>query len=478
MFPESLRLRIQIWHGFLLAAVLAGFAIAAYRYQSDNEMRRVDGELRQRVRMLMRSLPRTEPRPRPGQESSQDFRPPPPGINPGLEDFRIPATDAPLYAGFYYVIWRRDGSELTRSSNTPADVALPPRPDPKELSPGDHRTRGLMREVFNFTPPGECFLVGRSIEPELADLRTYARWLTALSGAVLVAGLAVGWWLTSRALRPIGAITSTAGRIARGDLRERIPVREKSSELGRLANTLNETFAQLEESFERQARFTADAAHELRTPVSIILSQAQHVLTRERDTATYQRFAEVCVNAARRLQKLTESLLELAAHDADAAALKMEACDLAEITRETAALLQTTADERNIALGFDLAPAPCHADAGRIERVIQNLLANALDHTPAGGRITLVTRCESGQAIFSITDTGPGIAPEHQPRIFDRFYRTDDSRNRRTGGAGLGLAICKTIVEAHGGTLEVTSQPGAGTTFTLRLSCEPKPDRR
>ena len=173
------------------------------------------------------------------------------------------------------------------------------------------------------------------------------------------------------------------------------------------------------------------------------------------------------MNAARRLHKLTESLLELATDDADAAALKMEPCDLADIARETASLLQSTAEERGIALTLDLAPAPCHADADRIAQVILNLLDNAIGHTPDGGRITPCARAENSHAIFTIADTGPGIAAVHLPRIFDRFHRTDDSRNRRTGGAGLGLAICKAIAEAHGGALEVSSTLGSGSTFTL-----------
>jgi heavy metal sensor kinase len=305
--------------------------------------------------------------------------------------------------------------------------------------------------------------------PEQAALRAYARWLTAISGAVLALGLTMGWWIATRAIRPIDVITSTAKQIARGELSERIPMREKKSELGRLSVVLNETFAQLEESFARQKRFTADAAHELRTPVAIILAKAQKVLTRERDVATYQQTLEDCVSAARRLGQLTESLLKLAEWDAGGAPLKLEDCDLANITRETVTLLQSLAEERCVALRCDTSPAPCRADRGCVAQVFLNLLTNALDHTPAKGCITLRTCVDSSDAIFSITDTGSGIAAEHLPRIFDRFYRTDDSRSRHTGGAGLGLAICKTIADAHHAKLEVRSVVGSGSTFTLRI---------
>ena len=464
MFPESLRWRIQIWHGFLLAAVLSGLALAAWRHQSDREMQRVDGELRQRVRSLAEALrgPRG-----PGGPGG----PPRPPGSPW--EFRLPPESAAMFdpvegVEFYYAVWRRDGPELARSAAAPEDVVMPEPPGLDAPAQGE-RTRGLRREAFMFTPPGECLLAGRSIAAEEAALRDYARWLAAISGAVLALGLAVGWWIATRAIRPIGVITAAARRIARGELSERIPVRETASELGRLSAVLNETFAQLEESFARQARFTADAAHELRTPVAIILAQAQRVLTRERDAATYQQTLESCVNAARRLQQLTESLLELATHDAGAIELKWEPCDLAEITRITADLLRPLADERRITLTLDLASAHSRADPDRIAQVILNLLTNALDHTPADGRVTIRTLIENSHATVSITDTGPGIAAGHLPRIFDRFYRADDSRNRRTGGAGLGLAICKAIADAHGASIEASSEPGNGATFTVRL---------
>src|SRR4030095_3948875 len=131
--------------------------------------------------------------------------------------------------------------------------------------------------------------------------------------------------------------------------------------------------------------------------------------------------------------------------------------------------LQSNAAERQIIIELNLAPAPCHADPDRIAQVILNLLTNALEHTPAEGRVTVSTSAEATGATFSVSDTGSGIAPEHLPKVFDRFYRADISRNRRTGGAGLGLAICKTIAEAHGGKLEVASGAGQGSTFTLWL---------
>ena len=476
-FSESLRFRIQVWHGLLLAATLTGLSLAAYRYQAADHMRRVDDELREYGRLFRNKIapPR---RPDGAPVPPQELRPP--GPRSALFD------SVTNVSGVYYAIWRQDGSLQTHSNDIPADLE---RPEPplnrrqlneralraqgrlaKIIEPfGAERTRLKLREAYQFTPQGECLLVGRSIERDQAELSRYAHWLEAISASVLALGLTVGWWITNHALRPIGLIVNTAKRIARGELDQRIPVSQPESELGGLSCALNDTFAQLEESFARQSRFTADAAHELRTPVTILLTQAQHALMRERDPATYQKTLEVCVNAARRLRGLTESLLELTKLDADAVPLKREPCDLAELSREVVTLVQALADERRIGFAGELAPAICRVDAARISQVLMNLITNALEHTPENGCITLLTGVRAGQPFFSVTDTGPGIPADHLPRIFDRFYRTDDSRNRRSGGAGLGLAICRAIAEAHEARLVATSQEGEGSTFTLSI---------
>jgi heavy metal sensor kinase len=472
---HSLRWRIQLWHGALLLAVLVGLGIAAYRYQWTNILRRVDGELRERASLVMDSLPRRRPPPPPREFGE---RPPGgpegggPGGAPDRPMLRLTPELTDLFAkedaGYYYAIWRTDGGQVAHSVSAPSELPRPERPFQGVAGSVD-RSRGMFREAFLFTPPGECILAGRSLEPEAAAMRQYARWLMAIGGGVWLLGFCGGWWLTGRALRPLKAITATSGHIAEGRLAERIAVEEPESELGQLATALNSTFARLEAAFAQQAQFTADAAHELRTPVSVVMSQAQLGLRGERSAGEYREMLDACLRAARRMDKLTQSLLELTRHDVGAVQMKREPCDLAVLARESAELLQRTAIERQLALDLELTPAPCSADADRIAQVILNLLSNAFDHTPAEGRIVIHTYRAGEFAVLAIADTGRGIAPEHLPHVFDRFYRVDASRNRRTGGAGLGLAICKAIAEAHGGTLGVESTEGAGCTFTLRL---------
>ena len=465
---HSLRWRIQVWHGMLLVAVLAGLGVAAYQHQWATELRRLDSDLNEHLSLLLDALPREGGRPPPPGQFAQ-----PPPNRPRRLEFRLPDEQQALFdpqkpKACYFVLWRRDGTEWARSAGAPAEVPRPVRPPLGKLG-GLDRNRGLLHEVCRFTPPGECLLVGRSMAPEMTAIRDYAAWLTGISGAILLLGLGGGWWITTRALRPLDAITKTAGHIAGGRLAERIDLADDRGELGQLATVLNSTFAQLETTFAQQAQFTADAAHELRTPVSVVISQAQLGLRAERSAEEYREMLDACLRAGRRMETLTQSLLELSRHDAGAADLKAQPSDLASLARESAELLQPTAAERQVHLEFDLAPAPCHADPDRIAQVILNLVTNALEHTPAGGTITVRTRSVNQESILAVSDTGPGIAPEHVARVFDRFYRVDQSRNRRTGGAGLGLAICQAIASAHGGTLTVESTVGSGSTFTLRL---------
>jgi heavy metal sensor kinase len=286
---------------------------------------------------------------------------------------------------------------------------------------------------------------------------------------VLAAGLLGGWWLAARAIRPVEQIAATAARISRGKLSERIEMAEGESELGRLAAVLNDTFAKLDAAFAQQVRFTADAAHELRTPVAVVLSDTQHALARERTAPEYRETIEVCQRAARRMEGLIESLLTLAQLGAPTQAMAPTVCDLAEVAREGMEAIRSLAVERKVTIATDLAAAPCVADAGKMSQVVTNLLANAVKYNRDGGEVRVATVANGASVRLTVSDTGLGIAAEHLPHIFERFYRGDPSRNRETGGAGLGLAICKTIADAHGGRITVESEPGAGTTFTVEL---------
>jgi len=500
---RSIKWRLQAWHGLILVAVLIGFGVIAEQLQRADEFRHVDRELEQRVNILHTVLRSGGPpgRPRrhepgfpPGsgppperrtndlaaadsglaKTNSPDLTPPHPRNDPPMpRGFRLPAQFVGLFGGdgpapFYYVVWRRDGRELDRSTNAPLAIAMP---DLTAVSSGLHGTRSLinLREAFSFTPPGECLLVGRSIVPELAALRRFKFTMTGLGAAVLLLGLAGGWWVATRAIRPIHDISAAAARIAAGDLSHRINNASTDNELGRLTDVLNSTFSRLEGSFAQQTRFTADASHELRTPVAVILSQTQTALGRERPAADYRGALEACQRAAQRMRRLIENLLELARLDAGLEKMKSDPFNLDHVIAECVELLRPLAAERRLTIRMQLAVKECLGDSERLSQVIMNLLSNAIHYNKDGGEIRITTRCEYTTIVLTVSDTGVGIAPIDLKHIFDRFYRGDSARTTSHGRSGLGLAIARAIVEAHGGRIEVSSHSGIGTTFTVRL---------
>jgi two-component system, OmpR family, sensor kinase len=522
MIFHSIRWRLQAWHGLILILVLAGFGVTAYQVARDSQFRRVDQDLDQRIMALLRPQPPEHPpEGSPGQPPDEMREEHPDGPSDPAEDqpsgprrgergrggpfgsrFFLEKVRSAVQQGgaldpsetntFYYVLWEQDGSVLARSPGAPTNVLAPetlnpsgspgsqaqeatrqgPPPDPDPGMMPQARTRGQLREVFRFLPRGQCALVGRSLAPDLAALHRLALWLAAAGTAVLLLGLAGGWWVATGAIRPIEDISRTAVKIAGGDLSHRINAADTDSELGRLAAVLNSTFARLEAAFAQQARFTSDASHELRTPVSVILSQTQTALSRGRSSPEYREALEACERAARRMKALTESLLELARLDAGQEPLKREPFELARVVRECVELVQPLAGRRGVKFALDLPAVQCVGDAQRISQVVTNLLTNAIEFSPEQGKIHIAVDELNSTTTLRVADTGQGIPPEDLPHIFERFYRADKSRTRPQGRNGLGLAICKAIVDAHGGSIEVVSKPGAGSTFTVKLPRE------
>jgi signal transduction histidine kinase len=216
-------------------------------------------------------------------------------------------------------------------------------------------------------------------------------------------------------------------------------------------------------------RFTADASHELRTPISVILTQIQLALSRERSPEEYRKTLETCGRAAERMRVLVNQLLELARVDSGEFSLLKEKCDLSRIARESLDLLEPLAMQRNVKLKHALEPVMIRGDALKLGQVIINLLNNAIHHNPEGTEISLSVQQSDSHATIKVKDTGAGIPPEALPHIFDRFYRVDKSRARGKGNSGLGLAISKAIIDVHDGTIRAESEVGKGTEFVIVL---------
>jgi heavy metal sensor kinase len=324
------------------------------------------------------------------------------------------------------------------------------------------------QERFQLLPSGEAIMVGCSVKVELREMKIAAWKLAGFGAIILVFGLAGGGWFISRAIRPIEQISAAAVKISAGDLSQRINAAETESELGKLASVLNSTFARLDAAFAQQKQFASDAAHELRTPVSVILTQTQTALNRERTASEYRETVEACQRAAQRMRKLIGALLELARLDAGQEQMKRLKFDLSQTARGCVELIQPIADEHGIKIHSELSPLECVGDSERIAQVITNLLTNAIQYNKPGGEIRVAAQSRDGMAVLTVSDTGAGIPRADLPHIFKRFYRGDKSRTG-SGNTGLGLAIAKAIVEAHCGVIEISSKEELRTTVTVRL---------
>jgi two-component system, OmpR family, sensor kinase len=385
-------------------------------------------------------------------------------------DFTLPPEASTLFgpspdSDFYFIVYSRSGSIFKSSTNAPPGLPQPP-PTPDSLL--HSRTRDAFRETYQFTGLGECILVGRSISTDLKLIERNAYRLLAAGSTVVFLGLAVGWLLTTRAIKPIETISTAATRISEGNLTERIQVANPEDELGKLARVLNATFARLESAFERQKQFTADASHELRTPLAVLISETQTTLTRDRSTAEYKDALQTCLDTAQQMRRLAESLLELSRADSDQTQSMKVTLQLPSEIAPLLERLALLASENNVSLQSDFQPAETDGNLDRIAQVFNNLVSNAIHYNRPGGIVHISTFQEEDHACLQVTDTGIGISAQDLPHIFERFYRADKSRARTRGHAGLGLAICKAIVEADGGTIVATSKQDEGSTFTVR----------
>jgi two-component system, OmpR family, heavy metal sensor histidine kinase CusS len=295
-------------------------------------------------------------------------------------------------------------------------------------------------------------------------------------GIVLLGGLVLaaiaGGWITRRGLRPIVHITRATERIGAQQLQERIEAGPWPRELIALASAFDRMLDRLQEAFERLSQFSADLAHELRTPINNLVGEAQVILSRPRTAAEYERVLHSALEEYGRLARMIDSMLFLAQADQSRSALELVARDARREMQAVADFYQAVADEQNVTLTCE-GELRLTADPLLLRRALSNLLSNALKHTPGGGRITLqALESEHGPTV-RVIDSGVGIPAEHLSSLGERFYRVDPARSAAEGGAGLGLAIVKSIMALHGGKLQIESSPGRGTVASLIFPAEP-----
>lgn len=468
---HSIRWRLQAWYGLVLLLVIVAFCLTAYRLALDTQMRRLDADLGRLDWSLFHILyTKARAIPQSPTEPQQDT---PMRIPALLRSGKITlsSSDLELFKGTepgyaYFCMQDADGTVLAKSPNAPEGIELPKDFKPAQIDIS--RDAPNRRERLHVNPGGKS-IIGRDIRPEQAEMRKLAWSLGLLGCTVWSLGLLGGWWIAGRAISPIARISHTAKRIAEGKLNERIGAPDTDSELDELCRVLDRTFERLREAFEKQKQFTADASHELRTPVTILLSETQRILKRPRTEQEYKDAILTCQEAAQRMRRLTEALLLLARQDGPDAEKQRSECDLAQCVQEALQQHEAQAQSRNINLVPMLNRVACIADPAALSILAANLISNAIQYNKEGGTVWIETRLEAGVAIFSVADDGPGIPGESLPRIFDRFYRVDKARGPQGSNAGIGLSIAKSIVDNHRGTISVESAPGRGAHFTVRL---------
>ena len=294
--------------------------------------------------------------------------------------------------------------------------------------------------------------------------------LVAVPLVLVVASLG-GSFLANKALRPVDEITRTAQRIGSGDLSQRISLEGRlDDEIGRLVSTFNEMIGRLESSFLQIKRFTADASHELKTPLTVLKGEIEVGLKRQRRPEEYRRVLASCLEEVDRMSRIVDDLLTLARADMGALQLQKERVDLGEVAEDVWRSLGRMAEEKGLRFTFQGdGEVAVWGDKDRLRQLLVNLVDNALKYTPPGGEVRLRVERDDTLALLTVQDTGEGIPPEDQERVFERFYRVDKARSRQRGGTGLGLSICKWIAEAHGGKISLESEVGKGSTFVVQL---------
>jgi heavy metal sensor kinase len=336
-------------------------------------------------------------------------------------------------------------------------------------------TRGVHRRVYA-TPidvtatPGAVLVVSRSVEDVRGNLRRME--LIGAVGAVLMLVL-IGistYWMVGRALAPVRKIAVLARSISERDLHRRVELKVPEDELGDLVGTFNSMLARLEGSFEALRRFTADASHELRAPLTVMRTEIEGALSRKRSAQEYRSVIESVQGDVEHLSLVTEQLLLLARADAGSLQPGREPVDLADLLEEAAARWRAVAERTGVQLRVEVpAPATVSADPRLLRRVLDNLVDNAIRHSPRHGDVVLRASPSGDGWDLEVADAGPGVPPELRARLFERFAKSDRARSRESGGAGLGLALSAAIARAHGGWLALRSDDGTGAVFRLHV---------
>ncbi|MBM3966845.1 MAG: HAMP domain-containing protein [Planctomycetes bacterium] len=331
--------------------------------------------------------------------------------------------------------------------------------------------RGSTRDLLIRGPSETTICFGLNVTRELNRMSRFSAFLLATALGTFALAWLGGAWCLKRTLGPMATIEQIASTIGADRLNERLPVDAMDTELADVATAINGMLDRLQSGFERQREFTADASHELRTPLAILLSSTELALSKERSAEAYRTELEKCQRAAQRMNGLVDSLLTLSRLDPEKQHLPMEQVNLSQLSVEHVDYYRELAGKKKITFHIDIDPCTVLGERGLLERLISNLLINAITYNKEGGWVKLALKYDTDGCILTVTDNGYGIPAPDLPHIFTRFYRVDKARSRMNGGSGLGLAICDSVVRLHHGSISVESTENEGTQFKVHLPC-------
>jgi heavy metal sensor kinase len=372
--------------------------------------------------------------------------------------------------GDYLEVHDADG-RVVAARLSASDFPWPSIPAGETFGPAEYHAEPYLTHVQPFEVEGQVytFYTATSLVPikEIADeMLAHLHWAIILFLLLSTLG---GWMIASRALRPVDEITRTARSISIEDLSHRLEVPQTGDELERLASTWNGMLERLERAVEQLNQFTADASHELRTPTAVIRTTAELSLRRERAPEDYRASLEKIHRESGRMTQLVEDLLTLARADSSLYELPMSAVTLEAIANDVLSDYKVLAEAKRLTLTSEMpeTATELQGNEATLRRLLVVLLDNAIKYTHAGGTVSVRVTRQHDRATLEISDSGIGIPPEDQSKIFDRFYRSDRSRSRSTGSYGLGLSVARWIAERHGATMSVESAEGEGSTFRV-----------
>lgn len=475
----SIRRQVATWYVLALAATLLAFGASLYLDRRQSAVREIDERLELEARFAARWLGEsfrvleslTAPGPGPDSAATLD-----PGVGAYFEGIRD-----------YLIVTDREGRLLFASEEARAltysvlgqlqalvvvgDTAG--RQGTANLGAGPGSIRYVTRPVRNAGPEIDAILVGASTESVLFGPRALLRSMLFTAPVILVISLLAGYWLAGKRFQPLVRMIDEVDAISDGrSLHRRLAV-TGTDEMARLAITLNRMISRLEASFSSLHRFTADASHELKTPLMVLRAGVERALTHPQTPPEALQSLDETLAGVNWMTELVDNLLTLARADEGRAPLAVEPVDLRDLLEEAAETGGMLAEANEITVSTERPdhPVVVMVDRTRMRQLILNLVTNAVKYTPAHGRVLLGLAEQGDEVILEVRDTGIGIAPGDLPHVFDRFWRADIARTRmgESAGTGLGLAITKWVAEAHGGSISVQSRPGRGTIFTVTL---------